>query len=78
MTESPEVTQTHIFDMQVCVPEDWTDEQVVEFANTQNPCGTKGGWEITREGDKYLAGAPERVACEEEARTGFVHVMLHA
>uniref|UniRef100_A0A6H1ZZV0 Uncharacterized protein n=1 Tax=viral metagenome TaxID=1070528 RepID=A0A6H1ZZV0_9ZZZZ len=31
-----EVTKTGALDMQVCVPEDWTGEQVVEFANNEN------------------------------------------
>ena len=75
----PVVVKTGGLDMQVCVPQDWTDEQVVEFTNAQNPCGTELGWVIRREGSELLAGAPERVACElfGEINTN-VHIMLDA
>lgn len=71
-----EVTQRGILDMQVCVPKDWTDEQVKVFAGDENPCGTSGGWFIRKEGNEYLSGAPERVSCAE--RDGYVHIMLEA
>lgn len=72
----PEVTKRGIFDMQVCVPRDWTDDEVVAFANAQNPCGTTHGWAIRREGDERLSGYPERNQCSE--RQEFVHIMLDA
>jgi hypothetical protein len=71
-----ETTRTGALDMQVCVPKDWTDEQVKEFADLDNPCGTINGWFIRKQGDKALAGADERVPCSD--RKGFVHVMLDA
>lgn len=73
---SAEVTRMGVLDMQVCVPEDFTDEQVKAFANEANPCGTSYGWTIRQQGSKYLAGANERVPCEE--RPGHVHIMLDA
>lgn len=75
-TGSPKVIQIGALDMQVCVPTDWSDEQVIEFANRENPCGTTGGWFIRKKGSKYLQGAPERRQCEE--RAGYVHIMLDA
>jgi len=72
----PTVTRRGSLDMQVCVPADWSDDQVVEFASIANPCGTVDGWGIRREGSKYLAGAPERRICED--RKGFVHITLDA
>lgn len=71
-----EVTRIGVFDMQVCVPADWSDEQVRQFAANQNPCGTTNGWFIRRRGDEGLAGADERVACA--GRPGHVHIMLDA
>lgn len=71
-----EITRRGAFDCQVCVPHDWTDEQVKDFANRENLCGTEHGWHIRREGDKALAGDPERVKCE--GRPGHVHIMLDA
>lgn len=62
--------------MQVCVPADWTDEQIREFAERANPSGTTGGWYIRREGDPALRGTPERAQCAQfEDR---VHVVLDA
>ena len=75
-TLTPEVTRTGCLDMQVCVPKEYTDDQVKAFANGKNPCGTDLGWFITKEGNKHLAGDPERRPCA--ARPGCVHIMLHA
>lgn len=74
--EVAEVTHKGVLYMQVCVPYDWTDGQVLDFAEREYPCGTQNRWSIRREGDKFLAGHPERVSCE--SRHGFVHVMLDA
>ena len=72
----PEVTRTGALDMQVCVPSDWTDEQVKGFADRMIVCGSMYGWHIRRQGDEALAGCDERVACK--GRAGFVHIMLDA
>lgn len=71
-----EVIRRGALDMKVCVPEKWTDEQVVKFANTENPCGTENGWHIRRRGDSALAGADERVTCSR--MSDHVHIMLDA
>jgi hypothetical protein len=71
-----QVTHFGFLDCQVCVPETFTDEQVLAFASEANPCGTEAGWQISREGSKYLAGSPERARCDGLA--GFVHLMLDA
>ena len=73
---NPEVTRYGVLDMQVCVPENWSDEQVKEFADEKYLCGSTSGWHIRKEGDKALNGAHERVECE--MRDGFVHIMLDA
>jgi hypothetical protein len=70
------VTRHGGLDMQVCVPTNWTDEQAIEFAEREYPCGTEHGWSIRKQGDKSLAGADERVPCAE--RDGHVHIMLDA
>lgn len=74
--ESAAVTRRGMLDCQVCVPKDWSDDQVKSFADKANPCGTECGWSIRREGDKALSGDPERVPCEQ--RDGFIHIMLDA
>ena len=70
------VTRRGFLDMQVCVPKDWTDEQVKDFADRENVCGTTHGWQIRRQGHEYLGGCDERVQCVECA--GNVHIMLDA
>lgn len=70
------VTRRGGLGMQVCVPSDWTDEQVKAFADEENPCGTENGWFIRRQGDPALAGAAERAACADNSKR--VHVMLDA
>lgn len=71
-----QVTRRGALDMQVCVPAGWTDEQVKEFADRENMCGTENGWHIRRQGDAALAGANERMTCG--TLTDHVHIMLDA
>lgn len=74
--QESEITRSGLFDMQVCVPEYWTDEQVKQFADLRNSCGTKNGWQIRREGNTLLGGMPERNPCTK--RKGYVHITLDA
>lgn len=74
--EEPQAIKLGALSMQVCVPEDWTDEQIKEFADRENLCGTANGWQIRKQGDEALAGCDERVPCD--GRKGFIHVMLDA
>jgi hypothetical protein len=70
------VTKRGFLDMQVCVPKTWEDFEVQEFAEKENPCGTTAGWQIRREGSKYLDGSPERAQCQKYVDN--VHIMLEA
>ena len=70
----PEVTRRGLLGMQVCVPSDYSDQQVEDFANVENPTGIDSRWTIRRQGDEALAGCDERVLCE--SRPGCVHLML--
>jgi hypothetical protein len=70
------VTRAGALDMQVCVPKNWTDAQVKEFADRKNLCGTQNGWFIRKQGDPYSAGANERVTCAQDPER--VHIMLDA
>ena len=70
------VSRYGFLDMQVCVRKDRSDEEVEDFANEANPCGTSNGWKIRKEGDPALAGAPERVQCADNPDR--VHIMLDA
>jgi len=63
-------------DMQVCVPTYWSDTQVKEFAEKENPCGTELGWHILKNGDSRLGKDPERNPCG--LGHDFVHVALIA
>lgn len=70
----PSVSRAGLLSMQVCVPREWTDDQVTRFANKENPTGIDCGWVIRKEGDPLLDGSPERVQCAECASN--VHIML--
>lgn len=76
MEEGAEVTRIGGLDMQVCVPEGWPDDAVISFAEDKNVCGTEGGWQIRKGGDKLLNGDPERCPCD--IRNGFIHITLDA
>ena len=73
---NPEVIRHSLLSLQVCVPSSWDDEAVRDFAEKERPCGTTNGWEIRRQGSKYLAGCDERVQCQD--RPDFVHIVLDA
>lgn len=74
--KTPMVVKTGALSMQVCVPVNWDNKQVIIFAEGENPCGTEQGWQIRKGGDKLLDDAPERAQCGERSR--FVHIMLDA
>lgn len=65
-----------VLGIEVCVPKNWTDEQVLEFVKADKMCVSKTGFEIVREGDKSLKGEPERRQCKIHKKN--VHIMLHA
>lgn len=65
---NPEILRKLAFDMQVCVPEQWTDDEVKVFADKGCPCGTTGGWTL-RKGDTY------RYPCD--VKKGKVHLTLY-
>ena len=67
------VTWNGIADMQVCVPKDWSDDEVKAFADANNPSGLPQGWRI-RTDPGILDGCPERNPCDDH--DGYVHVML--
>jgi hypothetical protein len=52
--------------VQVCVPYDWTTEQIVKFAKGMHPTTYESGWRIN-------TNAP-RIPCAH--RPEFVHVLL--
>lgn len=62
-------------DMQVCVPKNWTEEEIISFAESTNPSGTEAGWHIRQDPD-LLAGDPVRAQCS--IHPAFVHVTLDA
>lgn len=71
-----EVLRMGALDIHVCVPTDWSDDQVTRFAERECPCGTTWGWQIRRTGNEALVGMPERNPCA--LREGFVHIILDA
>jgi hypothetical protein len=62
----PVVSRAGVFNNQVCVPSDYTNNQVIRFLESEHPAGTSGGWFIQEE--------LGRVPCSE--RKGFVHIVL--
>ncbi len=39
----PQIIRCGMFDIQVCVPEDWSEDQIIAFAEKEYPCGTEQG-----------------------------------
>lgn len=74
MSHEPNIVRRGIFDMQICVPSEYTDEQVIAAAESLNPSGTRCGWNIRKQGHEALCGSDERVDCTKYS--GNVHIML--
>lgn len=70
----PMIIKNSIFTCQACVPEHWTDTQIVEFVENRQPSGTENGWMVLKDGDPRLQGDAGRGKCAE--RAGFIHVVL--
>jgi len=73
---APEVVRRGVLDVLVCVPVEFTDDQVLAFANTRTPSGTTDGWQIRRQGNPQLNGRGERMKCA--VNRGHVHMVLDA
>lgn len=71
--DKPEVVRQGCLNVQVCVPEEWTDEQAELLANGEYPAGTTCGWRV-RKDPKRLVGDPERNPCPR--KKGYVHIMM--
>ena len=70
----PEITIHGLLSIQVCVPHDWEDEQVTDFANQELPTGISSRWSIRKKGHALLQNDPERQPCD--GRPNFCHIML--
>lgn len=70
----PEIVRANLFSLQVCVPVDWNDNQVISFAESASPSGTSAGWQIRKTGSEFLNGDPEHNPCLE--RSEHVHIVL--
>ena len=68
MDVNPEVLKVGLVSAHVCVPGEWTNQQVEDFVNMHNPTGLDHGWRVHKTKD------PERVPCED--RCSYVHVVL--
>ena len=70
------VLQNKLLAQQVCVPREWSDQEVIDWLEGGNPCGTSGGWHLCEDGDNALRGSPARVQCAQQP--GWVHRVLVA
>jgi hypothetical protein len=73
--QKAEVVRLRVFALQVCVPSDWTKEQIEDFANRASPTGIQSKWYVRT--DDEAKGDPQRVPCSKPERAGFVHVVMH-
>ena len=63
----PMVIRFNLLNCQVCVPKQYTDEEVEAFVNKDMPTGIGSEWKIHRT-------EPVRVACEQDFDN--VHIVL--
>ena len=58
-----QIIRIGFFQMQLCVPKEFSDKEIIEFAERENPAGTQNGWILARDGDEILGGDSARVQC---------------
>lgn len=73
---TPEIIKQRAMGMQLCVPEDWSQDDILRFAEKEAPCGTTNGWFLCDDGHPSLGDSPARVPCAQQ--DGFVHVVVVA
>lgn len=56
------ILKVGLCDCQVCVPQDWTEEQAEAFANTQHPTGIRSRWKVRDPSN----GDARRVTCGDD------------
>jgi len=69
MHAKAEILRIGMLAMQVCVPEEWGDDTIEEYANDANPAGTMHGWTVRKDGPD-----PYRVTCQHNV--DYIHVVL--
>lgn len=72
------ILQMGVLAVAVCVPKDWTEKQIIAFAEREYPCGTSAGWNIRREAraQELRSDQHERQPCDE--LPDHVHMVLDA
>jgi hypothetical protein len=70
----PQIIRSVGLPMQLCVPDEWTDEQVIAFAEKENPAGTENGWVVVKDGDPILKGAKSRLTCGSDGDN--IHIVV--
>lgn len=64
-----------IASMIVCCTKDATDEEILDFCNRNNLCGTSRGWcQVVRKDKKYPQRDP--VACQDEDGRERFHIIV--
>jgi hypothetical protein len=71
---NPTICRKKVLSMQLCVPKDWTESKILEFAENRVPCGIESGWYLCKKDDPVLDGAEDRVSCDD--RSEYVHVVV--
>lgn len=69
----PAVVRSSLLWMQVCVPKDWSEEQITNWANINSPTGISSQWELTTLGHALEHGYERCAQCD---RFGSHHHML--
>jgi len=67
------IIRSGILSIQLCVPKEWTDAQVIALAEKEDPCGTFAGWQVRKSSKKC---GPERVQCKESGE--MIHIVVHS
>ena len=69
------VLRMNLCGLRVCVPREWSNDEITDFANTERPTGIKSCWVVAENGASVLGGDQARIRCADDREK--VHVVLY-
>lgn len=70
----PELIGSRLVSVQVCVPDNWSNDQVIDFVQRMPVSWEKEAWEVRKDGDVLLCGHPAKTPCKK--KPGYIHMFL--
>lgn len=71
----PLIIDETTYALALCGSSEWTESEILAYAEEHRPAGTSRGWALVSEGDSRLGGSRQRTPCPDTGRVA-VHVVV--